>query len=233
MSVFVITGASTGVGRACALHFAEQGHSVCILARSRQKLEQVQQQAPDKIHAYPTNVTDNNQVLTALQNIEKEHGRVDVLINNAGVVPNPDTPWDGETVDRVIDTNLKGTMYCTYAALPIMKKNRHGTIFNIASISGVDISESGNDGMYAASKYGVVAFADSVGRVVRKDGILITTLCPGGIDTPLWNEKNPYPFDKKEMIRPEEIAELIDYILKQPRRIIFKNVIFVPTVEKW
>jgi NAD(P)-dependent dehydrogenase (short-subunit alcohol dehydrogenase family) len=233
MAVFVITGASSGVGRACALYFAEKDNTVCVLARKKEALQQLKQENPGNIHPYACDVTDKQQVWKTFEEIGNQEGRIDVLINNAGVVDSPQDPWNGEMVDRIIDTNLKGTMYCTYAAIPIMQKHQYGSIFNVASISGVDISESGNNGMYAASKYGVVAFADSIGRVVRKDGILVTTLCPGGINTPLWNEDNPYPFDRDVMIRPEEIADLIDYVLQQPRRTIFKNIIFVPTVEKW
>jgi hypothetical protein len=72
-----------------------------------------------------------------------------------------------------------------------------------------------------------------VGKSVRRDGLLVTALCPGGIDTPLWNVDNPYPFDRNAMIRPEEAADLIDYILRQPKRRLFENVVFVPTVEQW
>jgi NADP-dependent 3-hydroxy acid dehydrogenase YdfG len=233
MAVFVITGASSGVGRSCALFFAQKGNTVCVLARRTDALQQLEHENPDSIFAYGCDITDKHQVWQTFAAIEKHHKSIDVLINNAGVVNSPDDPWDGATVDSIIDTNLKGTMYCTYAALPSMQNQKQGSIFNVAYIAGVDISESGNSGMYAASKYGVVAFGDSLGRAVRKDGILITTLCPGGINTPLWNEENPYPFDKDEMIRPEEIADLIDYVLRQPRRTIFKNIIFVPTVEKW
>jgi 3-oxoacyl-[acyl-carrier protein] reductase len=124
-------------------------------------------------------------------------------------------------------------MYCTYAVLPSMCEKGEGRIINIASISGVDIAPDGGDGLYAASKYGQVAFGETIGKKFRKNGVLVTTLCPGGIDTPLWDQENPYSFDRKEMIQPEEIADLIDYILQQPKRTIFKNVIFVPVVEQW
>ena len=95
------------------------------------------------------------------------------------------------------------------------------------------LAANGNDGLYAASKYGVVTFSESLGKMVRRDGVLVTALCPGGIDTPLWNEGNPYPHGKETMIRPEEVVDLIAYILAQPKRTLFKNVIFVPVVEQW
>lgn len=232
MRTMVITGASTGVGRATALRFAGEGYSVCALARSVDKLDKLAMEAAGKIVPYPTDVSDSKQVERTFAKILEDHGRIDVLVNNAGVTSGG-RPVDVATIDRIIDTNLKGTLYCTFAALPSMRENGGGHIVNVASIAGVDISARGGDGLYAASKHGVVAFSESLGKMVRRDGVLVTALCPGGIDTPLWNDENPYPFDKDAMIRSEEVADLIAYILAQPKRTLFKNVIFVPVVEQW
>ncbi len=231
MKTMVVTGASTGVGRAIALHFAKKGFRVCALARSKDKLAALAHEET-AIRPYSCDVANKKQVKQTFETIVAEHGGIDVLINNAGIVAGP-TKDDFESVDPVVDTNLKGTMYCTFAAVPSMRANRDGRIINVASISGVDISPDGNNGLYAASKYGQVAFGESIGKMLRKDGILVTTLCPGGIDTPLWNDTNPYPLGVENMIKPDEIAELIEYILNTPKRLLFKNVIFVPTVEQW
>ncbi len=232
MRTMVITGASSGVGRAAALRFASEGYSVCALARSADKLDALAMEATAKIVPYPTDVSDSKQVERTFAKILEDHGRIDVLVNNAGVTSGG-RPVDFATIDRIIDTNLKGTLYCTFAALPSMRENGGGHIVNVASIAGVDISAQGGDGLYAASKHGVVAFSESLGKMVRRDGVLVTALCPGGIDTPLWNDENPYPYDKDTMIRSEEVADLIAYILAQPKRTLFKNVIFVPVVEQW
>jgi len=228
----VVTGASTGVGKAVSLHFAEKGYTVCALARSVDKLDALATEKPGDIFAYPTDVTDGDQVEQTFAEILEDHGTIDVLVNNAGVTTGG-RPVDFAMIDRIIDTNLKGTMYCTFAALPAMREHGRGHIFNVASISGVDISAQGGNGLYTASKHGAVAFSEALGKMVRRDGILVTALCPGGIDTPLWNEEHPYPHERNTMIRPEEVADLIAYILAQPRRTLFKNVIFVPVVEQW
>jgi NADP-dependent 3-hydroxy acid dehydrogenase YdfG len=228
----VVTGASMGVGKAVTVHFAEQDYVVYALARSEDALKELERSSRGRIKACPCDLTDRDLVRETFDAILADCDGVDVLVNNAGLVA-PPGPINFDKIDAVIDTNLKGTMYCTYAVLPAMEARARGHIFNVASISGVDIAPDGNDGLYAASKHGQVAFGESIGKMVRRKGILVTTLCPGGIDTPLWNDTNPYPFDKQEMIRPEEVAELIDYILKQPRRTLFKNVIFVPVVEQW
>jgi 3-oxoacyl-[acyl-carrier protein] reductase len=228
----LITGASTGVGRAAALRFAEEGYTVCALARNEANLASLREQRPESIRTFPCDVRDASQVSKTVEAILSERGAVDVLINSAGVTA-AGAQTSPELIDKVIDTNLKGTMYITHALLPSMRANGGGSIFNIASIAGVDIKHDGTDGLYGASKHGMVAFSELIGKKYRSDGILVTAISPGGIDTPLWSEENPYPYDPSQRIRPEEIADLIAYILSQPRRTLFKNVIFVPAVEPW
>ena len=120
--IMVITGASTGVGKATSLHFAREGYSVCALARSAEKLERLAEEGSGKIFVYPTDVSDGGQVERVFAKILDEHGRIDVLVNNAGVTAGGQ-PIDFSTIDRIIDTNLKGTLYCTFAALPSMREN--------------------------------------------------------------------------------------------------------------
>lgn len=230
--VMVITGASNGVGRAASLRFAAEGYVVCALARSVDKLEMLAAEGGGKIYPYPTDVSDSGQVERVFKKILAEHNTIDVLINNAGVTVGKQ-PVDFAMIDRIIDTNLKGTMYCTFAALPTMRQHGEGRIVNVASIAGVDIIPEGSNGLYTASKHGVVAFSEALGKMVRRDGILVTALCPGGIDTDLWSEENPYPYSRDSMLRPEEVADLIAYVLAQPKRTLFKNVTFVPVVEQW
>ncbi len=230
--IMVITGASNGVGRATALRFAAEGYGVCALARSVDKLETLASAGEGQIYPYPTDVSDSGQVERVFEKIVTEHNRIDILINNAGVAAGKQ-PVDFAMIDRVIDTNLKGTMYCTFATLPTMRQHGGGRIVNVASIAGVDIIAEGSNGLYTASKHGVVAFSEALGKMVRRDGILVTALCPGAIDTALWSEENPYPHSREAMIRPEEVADLIAYLLAQPKRTLFKNVSFVPVVEQW
>ena len=109
--VFVITGASSGVGKALAVRFASEGNTICALARSRDKPESLAGQYPDTVDIYPTDVSDANQVKHSFTAILEKHGAVDVLINNAGVhkTCNFDRE-DIESIDRIIDVNLKGTI---------------------------------------------------------------------------------------------------------------------------
>ena len=164
--VMIVTGASTGVGRATALRFAEEGYTVYALARSADKLAQLSQNSAGNIIDKPTDVSDSQQVQATFDSIIAEQGRIDVLVNNAGVTTDGQ-PVDFQLIDRIIDVNLKGTMYCTYATLPIMQQQGEGRIINVASIAGVDINHFGGNGLYTASKHGMVAFSEAIGKKVR------------------------------------------------------------------
>jgi len=238
--VIVVTGASSGLGKALALSFASRGMTVCALARSEDKLKTMAEGQPNRIEPYPTDVSDAKQVKESFRAILRKHPAIDVLINNAGIThPARFGEEDFETIDRVIDTNLKGTMYCTYAVLPGMMARKKGRIINIASMAGVPgarnraTSSKVGFGDYGASKYGVVGFGDALAGDLLHHGILLTTLCPGGIDTPLWirNGKSAYPGDTNKLIKPEEIADLVEFLLKQPASTLYKTLLFFPTVE--
>lgn len=231
MPTMIITGASTGVGRAIALHFAHLGWQVDAIARASERLAALAAEH-EHITTHACDLTHSEAVRSTFAAIAAARERIDVLINNAGVHPGTGE-ITFELIDRVIDTNLKATMYATYAVLPDMRAAGGGRIVNICSIAGEYIQPGGDDGLYAASKHGQTAFGDSLGRQVRSDGILVTNISPGGIDTPLWNEDFRYPFAQSGMIRPQEIAELVDYILRQPARTLFKTISFVPTQETW
>lgn len=240
METMVVTGASSGVGRALALHFAAKGMTVCALARREGKLRELQEQHPENIEPYPTDVSDASQVKDTFAAILAAHPQIDVLINNAGVLNRAQFgDEDFEVIDRVIDTNLKGTMYCTYAVLPAMMARGRGRIINISSTAGIPGEHIGPEagivrfGDYAASKFGVVGFGDLIARDLRHYGILLTTLCPGGIRTPIWEKdgENVYRGDPDDLMAPEEIADLVEFLLDQPDRTLYKTVVFFPTCE--
>jgi 3-oxoacyl-[acyl-carrier protein] reductase len=218
----VITGASSGLGKTLAAALAEQGHRICALARSAEKLSEL----PDSIKTYSLDVAD----AAAVQQVFAEIGPVDVLINNAGIfssAPFHEESW--ENIDRIIDTNLKGLMYCTRAALPAMIEKKAGHIINISSVSGINGIRG--QAIYGASKHGVQGFADVVAMEAREHGVLVANLCPGGIATPLWNASNPYPGEQNDLISCDEIARLVVFLLGQPDTTLYKKVVFFPKSE--
>jgi len=228
MSIVVITGASSGLGKVMTINFAEQGYTVCAIARTVEKLDELVSKYPGKIFAYPADVGDVNQVKDVFNKIYKDHKKIDILLNNASVYNScPFYEEDIENIDKIIDTNLKGTMYCTHSVLKSMVAQKQGHIINIASVSGTRGIPT--QGCYGASKHGVVGFSDIIGQDVKEFGVHVCAICPGGIDTPLWNENNPYPGEKNDLIKPEELMELINFILKQPT--LYKKLIMFPMSE--
>jgi len=117
----VITGASSGVGRAAALRFAGEGYSVCALARSADKLDELAMEAAGKIVPYPTDVSDSKQVERTFTKILEDHGKIDVLVNNAGATSGG-RPVDVATIDRIIDTNLKGALFKNVIFVPVVEQ---------------------------------------------------------------------------------------------------------------
>ncbi|MCJ7736486.1 MAG: SDR family oxidoreductase [Anaerolineae bacterium] len=117
----VITGASTGVGRAAALRFSGEGYSVCALARSADRLDELAMEAAEKIVPYPTDVSDSKQVERTVAKILEDHGEIDVLVNNAGVTSGG-RPVDVATIDRIIDTNLKGALFKNVIFVPVVEQ---------------------------------------------------------------------------------------------------------------
>ncbi len=228
MKTMVITGASSGLGKVLAKHFATQNYKVCAIARSEDKLNELVKEFPNQIFAYTADVGDVKQVQTVFSAIFAEHKQIDVLINNASIYNScPFYQENIENIDNIIDTNLKGTMYCTHSVLKQMIAKKSGHIINIASVSGTRGIPT--QGCYGASKHGVVGFSDIIGQDVKEFGIHVCAICPGGIDTPLWNEKNPYPGIENDLIKPEELTELIEFILKQPT--LYKKLIMFPMSE--
>ena len=227
----VVTGASSGVGEVLVRRLAAQGKKVFAFARSEDRLRALEEQSGGAIVALPLDVRSPPQIAAAYERIEREFGPIDVLVNNAGVFQTHDF-WtqDLEVIERIIDINLKGALYCTRLVLPYMVERKRGRIINIASVSGTH----GIPGQvaYGASKHGMVGFADALAQELLPHGVKVTTICPGGIDTPLWNaEKNPYPSDAERLIKPEEVAELVEFVLSRPDSTVYKRLIFFPDGE--
>ncbi len=228
MKTMVITGASSGLGKVMTLKFAKDGYTVCAIARSKEKLNDLASQVPGQLFAYSADVGDVNQVKETFAKIFTEHKRIDVLINNASVF-NICSFFEEEisNIDRLIDTNLKGTMFCTHAVLKSMVEQKGGYVINIASVAGTHGTPQ--TAIYSASKYVVVGFSDVIGQEVKEFGVHVCAICPGGIDTPLWNESNPYPGITEDLIDPEELADLVGFVLDKPT--LYKKLIMFPMSE--
>jgi 3-oxoacyl-[acyl-carrier protein] reductase len=189
--VAVVTGASQGIGRACALKLAKSGASVALVARNREKLEEVASEIQTIIghggtgvlaRSYPTDIENEDQIKSAFKSIISEFGKIDILINNAGITRDQlvmrmkRADWDS-----VLNTNLTSAYLCTQQAIASMLKQRWGRIINITSIFG-QMGQAGQAN-YAASKAGLIGLTMAIAREVGSRSITCNAVAPGFIET--------------------------------------------------
>ena len=183
--VALVTGASQGIGRACALALAESGAQLALCARNEEKLADVVKEAESKgaqAAAFRMDVSDEDSVKTAVKSAIDRFGKVDILINNAGITKDTllmrmkRADWDS-----VIQTNLTGAFLCTQAVISSMLKQRWGRIINITSVFG-QMGQAGQAN-YAASKAGLIGFTMAMAREVASRNITVNAVAPGYIET--------------------------------------------------
>lgn len=181
----IITGASSGIGKALALQLASQGAWLTLAARDAQRLDalvEVCQQHGSKAMAIPTDVADESQCKALIQHTQEVYGRIDILVNNAGIdlvskledLPNLDL------FKQVIDVNFYGMVFCTYYALPFLKETQ-GRIVNISSLGGLLAIPYNTS--YIASKFAIIGFSDSLRMEVEQARVSVTVICPSLVVT--------------------------------------------------
>jgi NADP-dependent 3-hydroxy acid dehydrogenase YdfG len=186
--VVVITGASSGLGESAARHLAKLGAAVVLGARRKDRLDAIVkniQADGGKALAVSTDVTNRAQVEALVQKAIDTYGKVDVLVNNAGIMPiAPLSLLKVDEWDRMIDLNIKGVLYGIAAALPHMKKQKSGHIVNTASVFGIKVFAPGGT-VYCATKSAVRALTEGLRVEVHGDGIRTTIISPGAVDSEL------------------------------------------------
>jgi NADP-dependent 3-hydroxy acid dehydrogenase YdfG len=230
LNTIVITGASSGVGSSISKLFISKGWNVIGLARTEAKLQLIRDELGLNFNFFAVDISKSESVKNVFDVIYNDFGLIDVLVNNAGVFEmKPFMDSSIENIDHIIDINLKGTIYCTYNAIKFLKP-KLGRVINIGSVAG----EHGikNQSIYSATKFGINGFAESLNQELLDYGVSVSNICPGGIDTPLWNEKNQYPGeDKSEILQGNDIANLVEYIVNQPSNVVIKKVVVFPMNE--
>jgi NAD(P)-dependent dehydrogenase (short-subunit alcohol dehydrogenase family) len=205
--VAIVTGAGRGIGSAIARAFAADGATVVLVSRTRAELAAVAstiREAGGTALAMPADVTQDATVDALVERVAGELGRVDVLVTAAGVAAfGPVAGSKPEEWDAMLAVNLRAAMVCCRAVVPVMQRQRRGTIINIASIAARRPIRG--SAAYAATKAGIVAFTAVLAEELRADGVRAGVLLPGAVDTPLWDAIPGGP-DRSRMLRPEDVA---------------------------
>jgi 3-oxoacyl-[acyl-carrier protein] reductase len=214
--VAIVSGAGRGIGRAISLMLAESRCRLVLTARTRQQLEEVKQEIlghGGEAIAVPADLTRDEDIAVVVNDCQKAWGTVDFLVNNAGwgkratVVQAKAEDWD-----QTLRLNLRAPMMLSRLVLPMMIAKDGGAIVNIGSVSGK--TGEANAAAYAASKFGLIGFTQSLYEEVREYGIKVAVILPGFVDTPLIPVTKQ--LDRTKMIRAEDIAESVRFVLTAP-----------------
>src|ERR1700737_3481036 len=245
-TVALVTGASSGIGEATAVRLATEGATVAIAARRRERLQSLADRvmaAGGKALVIEADFMDEGQARDAVERTVSELGRLDTLVNNAGVMLLG--PVVGAPIDewqRMVQINLLGLLYASHAALPHLldaarEEPRHvADVGNISSTAG-RLARAGS-GVYNATKHGVVAFSEALRQEVTRSHVRISIVEPGAVATelPLHNrpeirEQIEKRFGDTETLTAEDIAETIAFIVTRPRRVAINEVLVRPTEQ--
>jgi clavulanate-9-aldehyde reductase len=235
--VVAITGASSGIGEATALACARAGAAVALAARRIERIEQLAEQIAaegGRALAVQTDVGVQEQARAFIRRARSELGRLDVLVNNAGVMllgPIENAPT--EEWRRMIDANVFGVLYCTHAALPLMKEQGSGQIVNISSVAG-RVARLGA-GVYNLTKFGIGAFSESLRQEAVAMNVRVTLIEPGAVATELPMHNRPEVlaemakrFQGVTPLAAEDIARAVLYAIGQPANVSVNEVLVRP-----
>ncbi len=239
--VIVITGASSGIGEEAAKLLAKAGATVVLCARRKERLEQIAgeiKQAGGKADFYAVDVTQKDQLTRMIDEAATKHGRIDVLIGNAGLMAtSPIGERKVDEWDRMIDINLKGILYGVAAVLPVFERQNTGHFINVASIAGLKVAAS--NVVYCATKFAVRALSEGL-RQEYVGKFRVTTISPGYVESELMNgTSDPLARDgvvqayAKYAIPSSSVAEAILYAIAQPQNTSISEIVIRPTVQEF
>lgn len=226
----LITGASSGIGKATAIEFAQAGIDVALVSRSFDKLTavaRVAQATGVKAKAYELDLAEVEQVKEQIKLIALDFGGIDILVNNAGIgyigtlSETPLADWL-----KVINLNLTSVFQCIVGILPTMRNRGSGTIINVASIAGIQPFPGW--GAYSVSKAGLIALSKTIAVEERDRGIRVTAICPGAVNTELWDTLDS-DFDRKAMLTPQIVAQSILHTALLPKSAVIEELTLMPS----
>lgn len=234
----LITGASSGIGRATAKLLGQQGYRLIICGRRQERLKELQEELlpNDQVHLLKFDVRDNKAVMKAIASLPASFAHIDVLINNAGNAHGLDTIQEGsvEDWDAMLDSNVKGLLYVSKAIIPQLIARKQGHIINIGSIAGKEVYPKGN--VYCASKHAVDALNKGMLMDLNPYGIKVTAINPGLVATEFSmvrfkgdEERASQVYQNYTPLAPEDVAEVILFVLQRPAHVNISDLVLLPT----
>lgn len=228
----LITGASSGIGKATALAFAQAGIDVALVSRSQDKLEVIATMAREagvEAKAYSLDLAKIEQVKSEISAIATDFAPLDILVNNAGMgYTNPLLETPLSDWQQVIDLNLTSVFQCIQGVLPAMRQQQRGTIINVASIAGQQPFPDW--GAYSVSKAGLIALSKTLAAEERPHGIRVVTFSPGAVNTPIWDTDTvQIDLNRSAMLTPEIVAQSILHAVMMPEQAVIDSVTLMPS----
>jgi NADP-dependent 3-hydroxy acid dehydrogenase YdfG len=237
-SVAWITGGGSGIGLAGGIELAKAGAHVIVSGRSAETLKKAEKEikAAGSGEAIALDVADQKEVAKSAQAILKRHGRIDILVNSAGI-NNPKRNFRNVSVeawDQIVAINLSGMFYCCHAVLPAMREKKQGLVINISSWAGRYASTLTGPG-YNATKHAVVALTESINMEECMHGIRATSILPGEVATPILEKRPvpPPPEERARMLQAEDLGKTILFVATLPPRACVNELIISPTWNRF
>ena len=229
--VFLVTGGGSGVGAAVAASCTREGALVVIAGRDAGKLDAVRQAAGPSVDCFPADITDRDQVRELVGHVVSTHGRIDVLVNNAGVnvADRSLEKLSPEDWDHMLGINATGAFNMAHAVLPHMRRQGSGLVIAISSMAALRVGVL-SGAAYSASKHAMAALTRSIDLEEAVHGIRATVISPGEIDTPIL-EFRPEPVadgHRARILQPEDVAEAVVYVASQPDRVAIPELVIKP-----
>ncbi len=236
--IALVTGASSGIGRATAKYLAEEGYALIICGRRKERLDELSQEVSVKTLILIFDVRIQDDVVLAIDSIPDEWRKIDVLINNAGNAHGLSKLHEGnvEDWDAMIDINVKGLLYVTKALVPQMVDRGSGHVVNIGSIAGKEVYPNG--AVYCASKHAVDAINSGMRLDLLGTGVKVSQVCPGLVETEFSlvrfkgdSDKASTVYEGYKALQAEDIADLIRFIVTRPAHVNIADTLVLPTAQ--
>ena len=226
--VAVVTGASRGLGGEIARLLAKEDCKLALVARNEESLKKLALELGEGSKYYICDITDDKAVKVTFQKIVKDFGRVDILVNGAGIwAEGKFEEHSLEGIRKLFEVNTLGAINCCYSVVPLMKEQRSGRILNVISVAGVETAgDMGPYSPYTATKYALAGFSKSLEEELRGTGIKVQAIFPGGMNTELFKTAGlNYKDNEDWMMDKRDVAKIVVYMLSQPEDVVIDHLV--------